>query len=223
METNNQNLPPVPVPPLPPQKNDNINYIEPGTAKRQNKKTIIFAVVFVIIVVAVYGVFIAKAFRKDAKNINASGNSVSITLGKSNISAQLASKEMASFVINAGKASSMNTGEFAVWPMEKVKYLEQKYTDFIHCGSPGEAEGKSNLINISLIANSSAAERGLRKIEKLVEKGNLVVVEIDGSKLEQIQGLNPERTTSGMFVYEKVQPNAFYLIDDMRIVQEKYQ
>lgn len=221
METNNQNLPPTPSLSTPPffEETKEVNYLEKKTWFSRYKYIIILIAIFL----AIFSIVIPMVFHKDAKNIQISGDQVKMTLGKSNISAELATKSSVSFLINSGKMSSLNTGEFAVWPMEKVKYLEQKYTDFIHCDSPGEEEGKSSLINIGLIAKTSTAEMKMRDTEKSVEKGNLVVVEIDGSELKNIQGLKREISSYGIFVVEKVRPDTYYLVDDLKIIKEKYQ
>jgi len=221
MDQQNINLPPVPPPPTPPffEKTKEIDCLEEKTWFSRYKYIIILTAIFL----AVFVIVIPRVFHKDVKNIQISGDRVSMTLGKSNISAELATKSSASFLINSGKMSSLNTGEFAVIPMEQVRYLEQKYTDFIHCDSPGEEEGKNSLINVGLIAKTSTAEMKMRDVEKLVEKGNLVVVEIYGSELKNIQGLKREISSYGIFVVEKVSPNIYYLIDDIKIIKEKYQ
>ncbi len=222
METDNQNLPPRPTASSPPpiyEKKGEVYFVEDRSWLARNKYLVIFGAIFLIIMVVV----LSKVLYKDAKNIQVSGNQVSMTLRKSNISAELVPESSASFLINSGKMSSLNTGEFAVWPMEKVKYLEQKYTDFIHCDSPGEEEGKSSLIDIGLIAKTSTAEMKMRDVEKLVEKGYLVVVEIEGPELKNIKGLKREISSYGAFVVEKVKPNIYYLINDIKIIKEKYQ
>jgi hypothetical protein len=244
MKINNQNLPPVPtppnskipippafpplppqsplppkppIPPLPPEKIEEVNFIDPTISGNNNKKIIIWSVVLILSVLAVYGIYAAAALRKDVKNIKVSGSQVNFTWQGNDISAQLGSKETLSFFTNGGGLYSRNSANFAVIPMDKIRYLKQKYSDFTHCGSPGEAEAKSSSFPVELIANNANVERNLGKLEELVKKNNLVVFEIDGSPLQQMQ---ISQAGKNMSMGSNM---VFYLIDDVRIVQEKYQ
>ena len=240
METNNQNLPPVPepldsqiptipkppmpplspkppLPPLPPENTEEVNFIDPEISGSNNKKIIIWSIFSVLAVIAVYGIYAAVALRKDVKNIKVSGNQVNFSWQGNDISAQLGPKGTLSFFTNGGGLYSRNSANFAVIPMDKIRYLEQKYSDFTHCGSPGEAEAKSSSSPVEIIANNANAEGNLGKLEELVKKGNIVVFEIDGSSLQNMwinQSGKDLPMGSNM---------VFYLVDDVRIVEEKYQ
>lgn len=207
------------------EKVEKMNYPAGGASLIKSKYLIIFiSIVLVSIVLVVLGFAVFKGSHRDAKNIQVEGNHVTMTLGKQNITAELTTKTKESFLVNSGELSSLNTGEFNVIPMETVRYLEQKYTDFIHCGSPGEEEGKSSLIYIGLIATTLTAEKEMKRVESLYKKGgNLVVIENTGSKLDKIEGLKREISNYGFIVTERVKPNIYYLVDDIKIVQERYQ
>jgi hypothetical protein len=212
-------IPQTPPPPLPTagmiQK---VDFIDPNVSKEKNKKAVILAVSIAAFFFVIYGIFIAKAFRKDARNIKVSGDQMSMSWKGMDISAKLASKGTISFMTNGGQMDSRNTGLFGVIPMEKVKYLKQKYTDFIHCDSPGESEAKSLEYNIEIFTNTATAEVQMSKINDLVKKGNLVVFEVDGSQLQQMQQIQAEKSNPIM------SPQLFfYLVDDVRIIDEKYQ
>lgn len=234
METNNQNLPPVPsvpasamvpsppklpMPPLPPEKTENVDYAEPGLKENQNRKWIIFAIVIVLIIISINAFAFMSAIHKDAQNIKVSGNQVTMKWKDIDLSAQLMPKETISFVTNGGQADSRSTGLFGVIPMDKVRYLEQKYKDIIHCGSAGEAETKSLEYTANLIANNASAENGLQSLDKLVKKGNWVEFKIDGSRMAQMQGSQSGKS----FPIQSPSQLVFYLVDDVRIVQENYQ
>jgi hypothetical protein len=244
METNNQNLPPVPMSPKDYSSNHSapsssvldpslqsskqqplfsdemaqkIDYIDQGVSKEKNKKAVVLAIGIMLIFFAIYGVFIAKALRKDAKNIEVSGDQVSMTWKGMNISAKLAPRKTIAIMTNGGQMDSRNDGNFMVIPMEKVKYLEQKYTDFTHCGSPGEAEAISLYYPIEIFANSASSEMEMSKVNDLVKKGNLVVFEVDGSQLQQTQ-INQSGKNLPMGSNFEI-----YLVDNVRIIKEKYQ
>jgi hypothetical protein len=158
-------------------------------------------------------------YQRSAKDIKVSGNSVSMQWQGSDMTAQLTNKETISFFSNGGQMDSLNTGSFGVIPMDKVKYLEKKYTDFIHCGSPGESEAKSIEYNIAVFPGNPAAEDAMGKISDLLKKGNLVVFELKGAKMENFQASKAGKT----FPVKMSSKLVFYLVDDAQIVQENYQ
>jgi len=228
MPTNNQNLPPVPappnsqIPPVPPlafEKTEQVNFTESGFRENQNNKWIIFAVALIFLVVSI-GVFaFSKTSRKDASDIEVSENQATFQWKNMEITAQLAPKETTSFVTNGGQLDSRNTGLFGVILSDKVRYLEQKYGDIIHCGSAGEAETKSLEYSANFIANNSNAESGLQDLDKLVKKGNWVEFEIEGSRVMNMQG-----NQSGKNISIRSSPElVFYLVDYLSIVRENYQ
>jgi len=178
-------------------------------------------VILVLIAIVIFGGFkIAKELRPTPKtsDIKISGNQVTFSWQGIDISAKLGSKQTIYFFTNGGGSYSQNSANFSVIPMDKIRYLEQKYSDFIHCGSPGESEAKSSSFPIEILANNSSVERNLGKLEDLVKKQNLVVFKIEGLPLQQIQGNKSGKSFSIMTQGGLL----FYLIDDLQIIQEHY-
>lgn len=241
MEPNNQNLPPVspntqvpstpipPKPPLPPKppippsppvagNMDQVNYADPDLVNRQNKK-IVKAVIAVMIVVALVGIIYMLVTRKGSSNVKVSGNQVKFQWQDTEITAQMAPRETIAFVTNGGQTESSDAGLFGVIPSTKVRYLEQKYTDIIHCGSAGAEEVKSNEFSAYFIANDSNTKSSLQNLDKLMKKGNWVEFEIEGQPISQMQANQNGRNVTIMSQSNLV----FYLVDNLRIVRENYQ
>lgn len=218
METNNQNLPPLSLPPL--EETKKINYVKKRIWFSRYKYIIILIAIFLII----SAIVVPKVFHKDVKNIKVSGNQLSMILDKQTISAELSNKKSVEILINNGEMTSLNTANFVFITMEKVRYLEGKYQkSFIYCLSDGEEEAKESLLHMTVITKTKEAENNLRDIMKLIKKGNLVVTETVGQELLRINGLKNKQSSYGFIVVKKARPEVYFLLDNMNIIKEKYQ
>nr|KKP60054.1 MAG: hypothetical protein UR55_C0018G0007 [Candidatus Nomurabacteria bacterium GW2011_GWF1_34_20]KKP62881.1 MAG: hypothetical protein UR57_C0010G0045 [Candidatus Nomurabacteria bacterium GW2011_GWE2_34_25]KKP65704.1 MAG: hypothetical protein UR64_C0020G0007 [Candidatus Nomurabacteria bacterium GW2011_GWE1_35_16]KKP82815.1 MAG: hypothetical protein UR85_C0013G0004 [Candidatus Nomurabacteria bacterium GW2011_GWF2_35_66]HAE36707.1 hypothetical protein [Candidatus Nomurabacteria bacterium] len=217
MEQQNINSSPIPPPPGSP-----LFKKIPETSF--NEKTWFDRYKYIIIYISIFVVIVAIQFQKyqdgGIKDIQVSGDKISMILENSEILADLDTPKTMSFLVN-NAFSSRNLGTLIVIPMDKVKYLEQKYTDFTSCGSPGEEEGKSSIIHIGFILNNPDVNKTMDKISEMEKEGNLMIVEIDGSELKNLKGFKEEKIKYGITI-SKVKPDTYYLVDNIKIIKEKY-
>lgn len=217
MEQQNINLSPIPPAPGSPlfKKIPETSFNEKSWLDRY-KYIIIYITIFIIIVVVQF----QKYQNSGIKDIQVSGDKISMILEKSEILADLDTKKTMSFLVN-NAWSSPNYGTLAVIPMDKVVYLENKYSDFTSCGSPGEEEGKSSIVNIGFVLNNPSVKMTMDKISKMEEGGNLMTIDIEGSELKNIKGFKEEKPKYGISI-TKIKPSIYYLVDDIKIIKEKY-
>jgi hypothetical protein len=233
MENNseNQNFPPIssapsrppllPKPPVlsgaPGEDSMQIDLINPEMVSAQNR-SILKIVIFGLIALALVIAFYLVASNKGLSGTKVSGNQAVFQFQGEDIAGQLGSEETQGFVTNGGQTETNDSGLFGVIPSEKVRYLEQKYSDIIHCGSAGEEEVKSNEFSAYLLAGNSSAKAGLQKLNELMEEQKWVEFEIEGRKISQMQGNQNGKN----FTLISQSNLIFYLVDKLKIVNEDY-
>jgi len=97
--------------------------------------------------------------------------------------------------------------------MERVKELEQRYSDFLHCGSPGETAAKNSIYSIILITADSNVEKEIKAVIK--ERLSSPVIEIDGSRIDikdhTYKGIKyPQFEREEHFLVNSVKITSFY-------------
>jgi hypothetical protein len=234
METNseNQNLPPVssassqpPLPPKPPtlsgtpgEDSMQIDLIDPEMVSAQNR-SILKIVIVGFIVLALVIAFYLVASNKGSSGTKVSGNQVAFQFQGTDIAGQLEPKETQIFVTNGGQIETNDSGLFGVIPSEKVRDLEQKYSDIIHCGSAGAEEVKSSEFSAYFLAGNSSVKAGLQKLNEFMKEQKWVEFEIEGRKISQMQGNQSGKNFTVMSQSNLV----FFLVDKLKIVNEDYQ
>lgn len=174
-----------------------------------------FLIVFVLLFLGFTFSFLAGNNNKGAKNIQINADNITMDLNKKRISAELLPKSQEIFLVDSGGMSS-NIGEFYVVPMEKVKYLEKNYPDFLNCPSLDADEYKNNLIYVGFISTDQNTISKMNEATKLF-KG---VVEITGSKLKIVG--QKETPDTGFLNLIGKNPGTYYFIDNINVLDERY-
>ncbi len=175
----------------------------------------------ILIMIAIL-IFVGRKAIRDtrpiSKSINISGDYVTIRYGDSFIRAKMKPETIEGFWVNNGFEGKRSDGWFFVILAEQAKAMKALYGDFVHCDSPGASAAKGSLQMLVLFT----ADRQMRgEIKKVIKRSlNSPIIEIKGSKLEI------EEYTIRNEKYSQFDPNMpenYYLIEDIRIVQEHYQ
>ncbi|MDD5195304.1 MAG: hypothetical protein PHQ96_06515 [Candidatus Omnitrophica bacterium] len=177
-----------------------------------DKKLIILIVSIIIVAFILFSKPAAKG-PEGARNIKIQGNYVSMMLNNKKITAQLEEKSTKSFVVDSGDLISANTGEFFVVPLEKLG----SFPDSVNCESLTHQLYKDNTMFIGFIALNPSAELELEKVASL-HKG---VIEIVGSEIKK-ETNNKEMPRRGFSAILQSSPSIYYLVDEIKIVKEKY-
>ena len=112
--------------------------------------------------------------------------------------------------------SNDQPGHLGVLPMAEVKRLTEKYGDFRKCTNPGAEEGKSSVINMSVIAKDQKTKDALEQIAAQERSVSDLVIAVEGSRLELIKYYyrdEKEPQDAKNFVTN----NEFYLIKSLAI------
>lgn len=178
------------------------------------KTRILIAIIILIIV----GYKAIRDARPISKSIDISGDYATIRYADAFIKAKIKARAIDEFLVNNGFKGKRSDGWFFVIPMEQVKALKATYGDFVHCNSPGASAGKESLQQLILFSSSPEIRE---KIKQVIKKSlNSPIIEIRGSKLEIEEYLvGSEKITQ----FDPNTPENYYLIEDIRIVQEHYQ
>lgn len=170
-----------------------------------------------------------SCFYKPPTKVRIDGSTVTLTRGKEIKIMHAGSEAEYVFLVNNGRPTGTNTGWFAIFSMDQVAALNQKYggpQNWSQCGSSGSEEGMSSLVNIELIAVDSRTSRQMEALYGVAE--DYPQVKVIASKLELLGPPEPHADEKPLdrpgFRIEIVSPKADtrYLVKDIKILKTKY-
>jgi len=134
--------------------------------------------ILVVVILALAAIYFVSQ-RGGATEIEQTGDSLSIAIGKYKLQATLEGEEYHDSFLVIGGIGQRNlyfTTMLAMIPLDTAEQLADRYGDFRQCSSPGASAGKNSVVSMALYANNGTVERTLQKVNKLALAGKDPVI-----------------------------------------------